>query len=143
MTDDVPMKWGALDAAADVPPQPRKRTWDRVLTIALLVLTAVVVFWEVGLYSQYGSVLVRQFQDQGIGEFTNLDAANTAGFWINLVRGVLLFITVAVSVTFLRARRLAFWIPLVGLALGYLITGIVIYTVLMGDPAYVVWLDET
>ncbi len=141
--DDVPMKWGALDDAVDPAPGRKKRTWDRILTIGLLVISAAIVLWEVGIYSQYDQVLVLQFQDQGIGEFTNLAAASTAGFWINVVRGVLLFLAIAVSVTFLRARRLAFWVPLVGLAIGYAVTAIIIYNVLMGDPEYVAWLDET
>lgn len=102
-------------ATAAEPPVRRYRGWDIVLSVVLLVVGAAAA----GLASVLALFLA--FASDSCGPTTcDYDQMNL-GFWVALVApwGVWLLGLVATIVLLLR-RRLGFWVPLVGIALGAL-----------------------
>lgn len=95
-----------------LPPRPR-RTWDVVLTIILLLLAVVAAI----IGSFLGVFLAFASDACGASVECNTDQIATGmliamgGVWVPLIAAVV------VSIVLLVRRRLAFWVPLAGIAL--------------------------
>ncbi|WP_368499322.1 DUF6264 family protein [Herbiconiux sp. A18JL235] len=133
-----PQQWAAPAPGTEVPgsaPVPR-RNGDRIATLVLLVIGA---FWSVntafGMFS-LPAALQQAMDILGIpGTYTAYDTANSAG----VTGGVLTLLTFALTVLYslrrLRANKLAFFIPLIGAVVAFVIS-LVVYTIAMtADPA--------
>jgi hypothetical protein len=115
--------------------RPRRR-WDLVLSIALLAYGLLTVFGGFVQYSDIPSIINQAYAAQRIGEFTSIEQAETVGTTIMVVNVVLYAITAFLTVQLLRARRLAFYVPVVGGAVAATITVTLILTLVINDPAF-------
>ncbi|QJU53967.1 DUF6264 family protein [Herbiconiux sp. KACC 21604] len=129
--------WAAPTPGTEVPgAAPAPRRGDRIATMVLLVIGA---FWSVntafGMFS-LPAALQQAMDILGIsGTYTAYDTANSAG----VTGGVLTLLTFALTVLYslrrLRANKLAFFIPIIGAVVAFVIS-IVVYTIAMtADPA--------
>lgn len=129
----------AVDSAPTTPP----RRWDRIITIALLAYGLVNVFMTGLSYLDLPTVMNDSMAILGIpGEFTNFAQAK---LWGTIAAALLVtgwVITALFSVRRLRTGKLTWWVPLVGAAVTSLIVAICITAPMMGDPAFISYIDE-
>jgi hypothetical protein len=147
MTDDRPQpKYGqyaplTTPAPAPQPPAPigvarPPRTWDLLLTTALLLFGVYDVVTGFDKFSNLADALRSVYTAQGYGTFTSDDLASSMGLAINVVRIVTLAAAVLVSLLLIRAGRRAFWVPLAGATFAGLFMIIGLFVVILGDPAF-------
>ncbi len=124
-------QWGAQ---APLQRQARQ-TANRVITIGLLAYGAVSVLLSVFSFSDLTAVFDDVYRSAGIpGSFQN---TTSAGIWGTVASVVLVAgyaVTVLLSVLALRRRRMAWWIPLVGAVVTYLLVSACVAVPLMSDP---------
>ncbi len=88
------------------------RTWDVVLTIVFLVLSPLAA-----LAASYAGLFLAFAADACGSQNCNTDLMNL-GLWSAVIAPWVVFlIAVVVSIVLLVTRRLAFWVPLAGMAL--------------------------
>jgi len=115
--------------------RPRRR-WDLVLSIALLAYGLLTIFGGLTQYTDIPSIIDQAYEAQGIGEFTSTELASTVGVVIVIVHTLLYVITALVTVRLLQARRLAFYVPLIGGALAITVAIALILMLMLSDPAF-------
>ena len=125
-----------------VEPVRKRRTWDTVLTFALLGVGLYTVLSGYVGFSQLSDVFDQMFTQLGIGEFTNVDAANTAGVIASIAQTVIWVIAAVGAGISLQRGRLAFWWPLAGGVLANLILVILVGVVMASDPAYAEYVTQ-
>ncbi len=116
--------------------------WDRVVTIALLVLGVFNVLTGIPQMLRLAETLDETYAAQGFGDYTAVGLASGIGIAVNVVNVLLLVVAVAVSVRRLRAGRLAFWVPLVAGVISTVVTIVLIGAAMLGDPALASYLQE-
>lgn len=126
---------GRTTAPVLTPSRPRRR-WDLVLSIALLAYGLLTVFGGFVQYSDIPAIINQAYAAQRIGEFTSIEQAETVGTTIMVANVAVYAITAFLTVRLLRARRLAFYVPLIGGAVAATITVILILTLVINDPAF-------
>lgn len=114
---------------------PRRRTVDIALTTGLLILGVLDVVTRWGEYADLAATLRELYRLQGLGEFTSVGFADQVGGIINITRVVVLVATIVVSLVFVQRGARAFWAPLAGAALAFLITIALLIVVMTNDPA--------
>ena len=121
---------------------PTIRRWDLPLTIALLVLGGYSVISGIPGFLNFASALNDVYVASGYGEYTSTSLANGIGIGALVSQSVLYVVTVALAVARLRAKKLAFFIPLIG----GLASGVVIFVLMLvamtSDPALAAWLNS-
>ncbi len=122
-------------APALTPSRPRRR-WDLVLSIALLAYGLLTVFGGFVQYSDIPAIINQAYAAQRIGEFTSIEQVEIVGTTIMVANVALYAITAFLTVRLLRARRLAFYVPLIGGAVAATITVILILALVVNDPAF-------
>ncbi|WP_308799236.1 DUF6264 family protein [Agromyces silvae] len=119
--------------AAERKPAP---AWDRIITIALLVLGAFGAWDSARSMQQLGQQIQTTYNMLGIGDFTPpewLPTLSVAGIVLQLS----LYATVlGLTILRMRRRRIAFWIPLTGGAVSVVITVVFMAVVVFSDPTY-------
>lgn len=126
----------AASTTAPVLTPSRRRRWDLVLSIALLAYGLLTVFGGFVQYSDIPAIINQAYAAQRIGEFTSIEQAETVGTTIMVANVALYAITAFLTVRLLRARRLAFYVPVIGGAVAATITVILILTLVVNDPAF-------
>ena len=116
-------------------------SWDRVVTIALLVLGVLNVLTGIPQMLRLGETLDATYAAQGFGDYTSLGLASAIGVAVNVVNVLLLVTAAAVAVRRLRAGRIAFWIPLVAGVVSLVVTIVLIGAAMLGDPALAAYLQ--
>jgi hypothetical protein len=114
----------------------RGPTWDRILTIALLTLGAFGAWDSARSMQQLGQQVQAAYTMLGIGDFTApewLPALSVAGIVVQLS---LYAVILGLAILRLRARRIAFWIPLAGGVLSVIVTGTGLAVIVFSDPTY-------
>ena len=128
--------------APATPTTAQRRQWDRFFTVALLVIGAITVISTFGELADLAGTIDETYRLQGIeGRFEARDAAGTVGFVINVIRVAALLWAAALSISRLRAGKLAFWIPLVAGVVGTLALMIGIGSLILGDPAFLAYVE--
>jgi len=129
-----------VGAQADVPvaaPTVRpRRTWDIILTTALLALA---VYDVIGGYSTFANLapVMQSIYDQlSIGQFASPALAAQWGLIANIARITILLLVILVSLRLVSRRRLAFWVPLAGGALAVIVALACFMVIIASDPAY-------
>jgi len=129
-----------VSARADVPvaaPAVRpRRTWDIILTTALLALA---VYDVIGGYSTFANLapVMQSIYDQlSIGQFASPALAAQWGLIANIARIAILLLVILVSLLLVSRRRLAFWVPLAGGALAVIVVLGCFMVIVASDPAY-------
>jgi len=113
-----------------------RRTWDIILTTALLALA---VYDVVGGYSTFANLApaMQSIYDQlSIGQFTSVALAGQWGLIANISRIAILLLVILVSLQLVSRRRLAFWVPLAGGALAVIVALACFMVIVASDPAY-------
>lgn len=118
--------------------------WDRIITIALLAYGLINVFTSAMSYLDLPTLMNESMGILGIeGEFSNFAQAKICG---PAAVGVLVLgwvITAWVSVRRLRTGKVTWWVPLVGAAVSMLLVSFCLAVPMMGDPAFIAYLDGT
>jgi uncharacterized membrane protein YqgA involved in biofilm formation len=153
MTDDRPEpRYGqyapvplvpAVPPVVDQQPTPatpptaerQRRTWDVVLTTALLLIGVYDVASSSSVFANLGPELDTLYQQQGFGHFTSLALASQFGIGLTVARVVLLVAAIVWSLALLRARRLAFWVPLGAGVIAFLAVVACVLVLVVSDPA--------
>lgn len=124
-------------ASASGPAVRPRRRWDLALSIGMLAYAAVTILAGFSQYSDLPSLLNQVYAQQGIGTFAGTEFAATAGFAINASNLIIYASVLPLTVARLRARRIAFWIPLAGGVLAAIITGSLMIAVMVNDPTFI------
>jgi len=125
----------APGAAAPTERRPAP-AWDRIITIALLVLGAFGAWDSARSMQQLGVQIQTTYTMLGIGEFTPpawLPTVSVVGIVVQLS---LYAAVLGVTILRLRARRIAFWIPVTGGVVSVVFTLAVMAAVVFSDPTY-------
>lgn len=137
-----------LDGAAEATPAQRAtarrataRTaaslrWDRVFTYALLGLATYSLLTSIPQYLDFGTAVNDIYAQLGAGTFNRPDLMSKVGIGFGVVQTILYVFTVLFALRALRARKLAFYIPLIGGMLFLVITAVVLGVVLSSDPGF-------
>jgi len=137
----VPVPEAAV--AADPVATPRPRSWDRVITIALLAYGVVNVFLTGMAYMDLPTVMNQSMQVLGVdGEFTNFAQGR---LWGTIATAVLIIgwvITAALSLRRLRTGKRTWWVPMVGAAVTTIIVSLCLTVPMMGDPAFIAYIES-
>jgi hypothetical protein len=115
----------------------RTPVWDRILTIVLLVLGGLNFATSTPGNLQLGRVLSESAAMLGYDGFTATAAADAAGLWIVVLSGAILLASIVLAMARLRAGRRAFWIPVVGAVLTWIVILVATFSVLLGDASFV------
>ncbi|WP_448810634.1 DUF6264 family protein [Agromyces bauzanensis] len=130
---------GAPRAASGITPAP---SWDRIATIALLVFGAVGAWSTASSMQQLAQQIQLSYDMLAIGQYTPPPWLPTISLVGTIVQLALYAAVVWLSLVRLRARRLAFWIPLAGGAVSFLITVVILAIVMLNDPTYMSFLES-
>ncbi|WP_424936532.1 MULTISPECIES: DUF6264 family protein [Bacteria] len=129
---------GAADTTAERPVRPI----DRAATIALLAYGLVNVILTVISYRDVPRLMDQSLEMLGVGgKFTSFEAGRTWGTIASVVLIAGWTVTAAWAVTWLRRRRLTWWIPVVGAVVFTIAAAICLTVPMFGDPAFVSYLD--
>ena len=118
------------------------RTWDRVLTIILLALGAYTVVNYFDTFANLGRVLTETFVASGYEAFQSVDLANQLGVVANIVVMSLFALTALLTIASLRAKRITFWIPLVGGVLAFIAVVVIMAFIVVADPSFQAQVNE-
>ncbi|GAA4371684.1 DUF6264 family protein [Agromyces bauzanensis] len=138
-------RWGAAAASGApgaVPTATRAPSWDRVATIVLLVVGAFGAWSTAASMQQLAQQIRLSHTMLGIGEYTPPAWLPTLSV-IGMVAQLALYAAVLLlSLVRLRARRIAFWIPLAGGGVSFLVTAVILAVVMLNDPTYLSFLES-
>jgi hypothetical protein len=110
--------------------------WDRLVTIALLVLGAFGAWDSARSMQQLGQQIQTTYTMLGIGDFTAPEWLATLSVAGIITQLALYAVVLGLTILRMRARRIAFWIPLAGGALSIIITVALMAVVVFSDPTY-------
>lgn len=143
---EAPQSASAVVAEPATPEPARSitkaRPWDRIITIALLAYGVVNVFMTGMSYLDLPTVMNQSMDILGIdGEFTNFAQGKAWGTAAAVLLVAGWAVTAWLSLRRLRTGKITWWVPLVGAAATMLIASICIMVPMMGDPAFMAYLD--
>lgn len=121
------------------------RPVDRIITILLLVVGVFGAWSAIGSLQSLPTLLpeaLRQASEMlgnGGASFEYTPAPEVAGLILTgqIIQFVILALVVWWSIARLRARRLAFWVPLVGGVLSFIALYAIMFAIIVSDPALV------
>ncbi|WP_426184244.1 DUF6264 family protein [Microbacterium sp. TWP3-1-2b2] len=120
----------------------KPRPWDRIITVALLAYGLVNVVMTGLAYLDLPNVMNESMRILGVdGEFTNFAQGRLWGTTAAVLLVVGWAITAWLSLRRLRTGKLTWWVPLVGAAATMLIVSICIMVPMLGDPAFIAYVD--
>lgn len=127
---------------AAVPGVRQPGSVDRVVTIALLVLGAfgsVNTAVSLQMLPQQISLV---YEQQGIGAFTPAEWLPTLTMVGTVLQLALYAATLGWSILRLRARKTAFWVPILGGVLSIVLMMVLVSIVFLNDPTFVSYIEE-
>jgi len=134
----------SADAASTPAATPvrKQRTWDVLLTSTLLFFGVVDVINTFSTVANLGPVLREGLAAQGVDSFTSDAIAIEAGGIANIVRVVVLVLTIVFSLIQIQRKRIAFWIPIVGGLLAGIALMVAVFVAVMSDPGFVSYVEN-
>jgi magnesium-transporting ATPase (P-type) len=126
---------GAAPAGVGGQLAPEKRPFDTFMTTLVLSLTAFVVISSSAGWANLPEALAQSYEQLGYGEFTSVELASTMGVVIAVMQSALLIAAALISIARLRAKRSAFWVPLVFGVSSMVLTLVLMMIVMLNDPA--------
>ncbi|MRX45469.1 DUF6264 family protein [Agromyces kandeliae] len=120
----------------------RPRTTDRFFTILLLALGAIGAWNTSVSLQQLPGAIQSVYSDQGVGTYTPQEWLPTLALIGTVFMLALYAAVLGWSIARLRARRLAFWVPLVGGAVAFLATMVLTSIVFFTDPTFQSYLER-
>jgi len=128
---------GATEAASRPP-----RTTDRFFTILLLALGAIGAWNTSVSLQQLPGAIQGVYTDQGVGTYSPQPWLPTLALIGTVFMLALYAAVLGWSIMRLRARKLAFWVPLVGGAVAFLATIVLTSIVFFTDPTFQSYLER-
>lgn len=123
--------------AATVLPMARPvRSVDRMITVALLVIGVFGAWSTASGLQQLPQQIQLVYTQQGIGEFTPGPTLPTIILVGTLLQLGIYAVTLGLSIWRLRRHRVAFWIPIVGGAVAFIATMVLMSVVFFTDPTF-------
>lgn len=130
-------------ASEAAPAAAPRRPVDRFATVVLLAYGLVNVITAGLSYLDFGRVMTEVMKVMGIdGEFTNYDQGRIWGTVAAIALVIGWCLTAVISLRRLRQGKLTWWVPLVGAAVTLLVTSVFAAIPLMGDPAFIAYLES-
>lgn len=130
-------------APAAAAPGRRRRPVDRIITIALLAYGLVSVIVTAVSYLDLPTAMNETMKILGIdGEFTNFAKGRLWGTFAAVVLVMGWALTALLSVRRLRRGKLTWWVPVVGAAATTIAASICIMVPMMGDPAFIAYVES-
>ncbi len=125
-------------AGPAVPADRPVRRADRIVTIGLLVYGLVTVLTTMPRLIDYAGFAQTWFDMAGIdAQFTAVESGRLWGTVAAVLFAVGWVVTAALSWLSLAARRMSWWIPLVGAVVTFLIVSLCLSAPLVSDPALI------
>lgn len=115
---------------------------DRIVTIALLVLGAFGAVNTAASLQMLPQQISLVYEQQGVGEFTPPEWLPTLTITGTVVQLALYAATLGWSILRLRARKTAFWVPLLGGVLSIVLMMVLVSIVFLNDPTFVSYIEE-
>jgi hypothetical protein len=117
-------------------PGARSGQGDRIATIVLLVLGVLGTFNMITSLLTLPDVMQELMQFYGVsGTYTGADTARTAGIAGAALVVPIYLITALISLRRLQAKKLAFFVPLIGAVVAFAVNTVVVLIALQADPA--------
>jgi hypothetical protein len=132
----------AVEPAPVEPVATKRRTWDVVLTTALLLIGTWDVVTSFGAYADLGTVLAAVFAQQGLDDFTSFETAAQLGIVANVIRITLLVVAIIVSLMRVGRNRIAFWVPLAAGVIAAIALLVCMFVAILGDPAFTAYVES-
>ena len=130
-------------ASTRVPGSPPKaRAWDMPLTVALLVLGGYSTISSIPGFLSFASTLNDLYVASGYGEYTSTALANGLGIGALVSQSLIYVVTVALAIARLRARTLAFFIPVIGAVVSGVVIFVLVLVAMTSDPALAAWVTS-
>lgn len=111
------------------------RVWDPMVTVGFLVFGLINVTQTVAVARDLGALLDGVFMQEGWGEYSTNAVSAVVGPVVIAVNVLSLVLAIGFAVPRLRARRTAFWIPLICAAVAVLLTVLLLLVAVFADPA--------
>ncbi|MGF3053623.1 DUF6264 family protein [Microbacterium sp. YY-03] len=128
----------SYEAAAPVDPARAARQPDRIVTIVLLVLGALNVATSFFSFLDFATMVDRSYVMMGVdGSFSNFAAGKTWGLISALVLVAGYIATVVIARGRMKANKLAWFIPIGGAIVTFVVLMACVSVPLMSDPAFV------
>lgn len=116
---------------------------DAPLSVALLALGLLNVLLQVFAPPDYASTIDSMYKSYGVsGTYQVTDLTATLAQVVTISYIVIYLVVLFVTVQLLRARRRAFWVPLVGGVLAAIVAGVCAGVLLYADPAFMAYLTS-
>jgi hypothetical protein len=128
-------------ASTRVPGSP-PRAWDLPLTVALLVLGGYSTVSSIPGFLSFASTLNDLYVASGYGEYTSTALANGLGIGALVSQSLIYVVTVALAIARLRARKLAFFIPVIGAVVSGVVIFVLVLVAMTSDPALAAWVTS-
>ena len=117
--------------------------WDPVFTVTLLVLGLINTTQEVAQARALPALIEQVYVMQGIGRYTNVGAAASAGLALQAISVLCLVLAIGFAVPRIRRHRTAFWIPVVCAVVSLIVSLVVVLAVTVTDPAFAAFVART
>ncbi|MDI2099489.1 DUF6264 family protein [Ruicaihuangia caeni] len=111
----------------------RNRRADRFVAYVLLALGFLNVVSSAPAYLALQSTLNMAYEQLGAGPFDNPELASAMGVAIVIVQAVIWVATFALTLTRIRAGRLAWWVPVVGAFVAFIALAVMLTVVMATD----------
>jgi hypothetical protein len=116
------------------PAAPRRRTWDLVLTIVILVIGLGGLLLGLLYGAMLPLVLQTMYDQYGLGTYTDDGSLRTSGLIIVVSHIVLYLLGAGLAVLLLIKRKVAFYVPLIAGIIAAIIFWVVIMSAVFADP---------
>lgn len=127
---------GASPSAQPGTPPSGRYLVNRFVTVFLLGVGLVAVIQSVFSSLNLAESIQLLYAQQGIGDYVETPLTSTVGIALVIVHAALWAATAWVSMRVLAAGRTAWWIPLVGAVIAFVVMAILMAVLLLGDPAF-------
>lgn len=133
----------APDPATRVPgAPPAPKQWDFALSVTLLIFGAYTVGSSFAGLLDFSAVLREVYAQAGYGEYTSDGLADGIGIAILVSQAVLYIATLVLTVLRIRAKRVAFFVPLIGGAVAGILMLALVLVAMTADPALAAWVTS-
>jgi len=132
--EPVTVTRGTADRPAPASPGSAP-AWDRPLTLSLLIVGLLGAFFTISVLGSMPEALQMLYTQASLGDYTADDSVGTIITAGSIGQGVLWLATATVSVMLLLRGRRAFYVPIVGAVVAFVLLVAAMAVVLAGDPA--------
>jgi hypothetical protein len=105
------------------------------ITVGLLAVGFGLTIQSISGFLNFGATVARSVDEAGL-DLQFGPEADAAGVILLIVHCALLLAALGVSVALMRARRLAFWVPLTAALLAFVADVVTLFALMLGNPGY-------